>query len=95
MKVFKDDSYGADIDGNRGTTVYEYELEKSDRDYIVECIMEQYEPDETRYTVTFDNPYTGEDIDIEVDIYEWLSDDEIKEHRRKEYLEALRVAYIE
>ena len=50
MIVYKDNDYGQDIDGNRGTTIYEIELEEADKPYIVEVLYKyfvdgQYEND--------------------------------------------------
>lgn len=54
MKTTIDRNYGADADGNRGITVYEYEIEESDRPEIekqVAKILANYDADDQPKTV--------------------------------------------
>ena len=70
--------YGDDIDGNRGVLVWHYELEEDDREHIrdyVRANMPEYFDgggSGTIIDVTFINPYTEEEVEIEVDLSEWL-----------------------
>jgi hypothetical protein len=69
--------YGDDIDGNRGIMVWNYKLEPDDReyirDYVIENMPEYFDGDGACVTdITFINPYTEEEVDIEVDLKEWL-----------------------
>jgi hypothetical protein len=76
MKCYKD-NYGSDVDGNRGITVWECELEKSDNDEIVEKIEDQLidceEGDYPEYvTITMINPMNDEEIDFDVCVKDYL-----------------------
>lgn len=75
MRVTIDNNYGADIDGNRGIKVYEYEIEESDRDDIVaqlrEALDEGADADEV-FTVSLLCSYTEEMIGIEVNIADYI-----------------------
>lgn len=44
MKIYKDNNYGSDIDGNRGTTIYEYDLEdtREERVEIAELLYDSF-----------------------------------------------------
>lgn len=83
MKVTIDNNYGADADGNRGMRVYEYEIEPSDRDDIVEQLVKALDEgilDETDsiFTISLHCPYTKEIIGIEVAIDDYIGIKEIK-----------------
>ncbi len=49
MIVYKDTAYGQDIDGNRGTTIYEIELEDSDKPYILEELYKYFVDEYIRF----------------------------------------------
>jgi hypothetical protein len=72
MKTYIDKNYGADADGNRGITVYEYELEdtQDERDEIAEILyLKGYTSEDDHMT-----SIVYEDVDIEVDIGEYCSE---------------------
>jgi hypothetical protein len=77
MKVYKDTSYGADADGNRGITVYDYEIDEYDYHSIYEQIKDQYEPEQDKYYITLICPYTENDIEFLVYIHEELTEKDI------------------
>lgn len=77
MRIIPIYDYGADADGNRGMTMYEYELEDDDYEVIYEQIAEQYEEDKTEYSVVLYNHMFDLEIEEEVDIYDWLSSEDI------------------
>ena len=62
-----------------------YEFEPDDKEYIWDYVKEnmpEYFDCETPNTFTyvpFHNPYTGEDVEIEVRLGDWFNDDELKQ----------------
>lgn len=77
MKTYIEKNYGADADGNRGTTMVEFEVEKSDHDDIVEQLNEMFEgwdyddiPDEAN--VILYSRELSEDVAIMVDVRDYL-----------------------
>lgn len=77
MKVTIDNNYGADADGNRGIKVYEYELEESDREDIVDQLTEalnegSIDESDSTYTITLICPYTEDDVEFNVNIKDYL-----------------------
>jgi hypothetical protein len=71
--------YGADADGNRGQWIWEYEIEKSDRDEIVDQIhtfIEQNEIEEddmpSTCKILLSCDRTGEEVEFEVEISDYL-----------------------
>ena len=71
MRITKEENYGADADGNRGITVYHAELEPSDKDWIMDQIMENFEEDIELYTVFGYDPVSDTEIEFEVNINYW------------------------
>ena len=71
MRITKEENYGADADGNRGITVYNAELEPSDKDWIMEQILENYDEDIEFYTVFGYDPISDVEIEFEVNINDW------------------------
>ena len=76
MKTIIDKNYGADADGNRGTTMVEFEVEESDRDDIEEqvaTILADYDandyPEEVEVTLYSDE--LDEDVIITVDVCDY------------------------
>ena len=77
MKTYIEKNYGADADGNRGITIVEFEVEKSDHDDIVEQLNEMFEgwdyddiPDEAN--VILYSSKLSEDVAIMVDVRDYL-----------------------
>jgi hypothetical protein len=61
-----------------------YEFEDYDRDYIREYIEENMpwfgcETPDTFIYIPFYNPYTSEDVEIEVRLGDWFSSDELNQ----------------
>lgn len=61
-----------------------YEFEDYDRDYIREYIEEnmpwfECESPDTFTYIPFYNPYTNEDVEIEVRLGDWFSSDELNQ----------------
>lgn len=76
MRVEIDNNYGADIDGNRGIKVYEYEIEESDGYEIVKQLREALDEGANAdgvFEVSLLCPYTEEMIDIEVTISDYIT----------------------
>lgn len=70
MKTYKE-IYGSDIDGNRGVTQYEYELEESDKDEIVEQLLKILNGyDESDYPIAVVVEIDG--VEFEVDVGDYL-----------------------
>lgn len=80
MIEYKDTNYGADADGNRGITIWEYEIEDEDFEEIKEQISTQLWEDCIPYTSTttiyLESQSTGEKIDFEVEVSEYLTQEE-------------------
>jgi hypothetical protein len=77
MKTFIDKNYGADADGNRGTTMIEFEIERSDFDEItaqIEAILADLDTDDYPGTVNvlLYSRELGEDVAIEVDVHDFI-----------------------
>lgn len=70
MTVEIDYNYGADADGNRGMKQYFYEIDDSDRDDIVEQLLEN-PYSSTVYLVC---PYTDELIEFDVDREDYIKE---------------------
>ena len=73
-------NYGADADGNRGTTAIFYELDNSDEPEIVSQIIEYIEstgelPDNP-FTVRLIDPVSEDDVDFEINPADYLSEQE-------------------
>ena len=75
-----DNNYGADADGNRGTSVIFYELDDSDEPEIISQIIEYIEstgelPDNP-FTVRLIDPVSEDDVDFEINPLDYLSEQE-------------------
>ena len=73
-------NYGADADGNRGTTAIFYELDNSDEPEIVSQIIEYIEstgelPDNP-FIVRLIDPVSEDDVDFEINPTDYLSEQE-------------------
>lgn len=76
--IVYEEIYGADIDGNRGQLILEYEIEDSDYEYIHDQIIAQLSeldkedevPDEMEITLIC--PYTDDDIQFIVAVKDYL-----------------------
>ena len=75
MKTYNE-LYGTDADGNRGILVKEYEIEDSDTDDIVEQLYEDFinGDDIGIRTVFLIDDKTEEDIELEVEIEDYLAE---------------------
>lgn len=71
MRITKEENYGADADGNRGVTIYQAELEPSDKHWIMEQIQENFDEDTEIYTVFNYDPISDVEIEFEVNINDW------------------------
>lgn len=60
---------GQDADGNRGMLVDEYILEPSDRDEIIRQLIEVHGKE---FTIEMTNSRTQEEVEIEINLEEWL-----------------------
>jgi len=80
MIEYKDTNYGVDADGNRGITIWEYEIEDGDFEEIKEQIIMQLWEDCIPYTSTTTiylvSQSTDEEIDFEVEVSEYLTQEE-------------------
>lgn len=77
MKTFIDKNYGADADGNRGATMVEFEIEKSDREEIEEqvaAILADLDSDDypDEVNVILYSKELCEDVAITVDVCDYL-----------------------
>ena len=75
-----DNNYGADADGNIGTTAIFYELDDSDTPEIISQIIEYIEstgelPDNP-FTVRLIDPVSEDDVDFEINPADYLSEQE-------------------
>lgn len=73
MNAYLDRNYGADADGNRGIPVWEYEIEPSDREHILDYLKDfltEFDPIVESLPevleIPFINPITEDDISIDV-----------------------------
>ena len=77
-------NYGADADGNRGTSVSFYELDPSDSLEIVSQIIEFIEASgelpQTEFTVHLIDPVTEEDVSIDINPFDYMSSQQMLEH---------------
>lgn len=70
--------WGDDIDGSKGIAVWNYEFEPDDkeyiRDYVKENMPEYFGGDDsgTVVDIPFFNPYTETEMEIEINLGEWL-----------------------
>ena len=74
MIWYQDQFYGADADGKRYTTMWFYDFEPSDKEWLKEKLQQlvdegEYEslndlPDNVFITVI--NPYTEEDVEVQI-----------------------------
>ena len=76
-----DNNYGADADGNRGTTTVFYELDDSDEPEIISQIIEYIEstgelPDKV-FTVRLIDPISEDDVDFEINPADYLSNEQM------------------
>lgn len=71
MRITKEENYGADADGNRGVTMYQAELEPSDKDWIMDQINQNFNEDIEIYTVFGYDPTSDIEIEFEVNINDW------------------------
>ncbi len=76
-----DNNYGADADGNRGTTAIFYELDDTDTPEIVSQIIEYIEstgelPDNP-FTVRLIDPVSEDDVDFEINPADYLSNEQM------------------
>lgn len=73
-------NYGADADGNRGTTVIFYELDDSDEPEIISQIIEYIESTgefaNNPFTVRLIDPISEDDVDFEINPVDYLSEQE-------------------
>jgi hypothetical protein len=77
MKTYIDKSYGADADGNRGTTMVEFEVEESDRDEIeaqIQVILADYDADDypEEVNVILYSDKLNEGVAIMVDVCDYI-----------------------
>lgn len=77
MVIYKE-KYGEDIDGNRGITVINAEIDSDDTDDIKAQLEMLYDPEEDEYTVTLYCHQFDTEIDFEVNINDYLTPTEIK-----------------
>lgn len=79
MHKVTDQFYGADADGNRGTPVSFYELDESDTPEIVSQIIEYIESSgelpPTEFTVHLIDPITEEDISLDININDYMTEE--------------------
>jgi hypothetical protein len=66
------ENYGEDVDGNRGRLTRFYELEDSDTPEIIKQIKALAEPEQELMVVTLVCPETGEDIDFEIKVKDYV-----------------------
>ena len=76
-----DNNYGADADGNRGTSAIFYELDDSDTPEIISQIIEYIEstgelPDDN-FTVRLIDPVSEDDVDFEINPADYLSNEQM------------------
>ncbi len=76
-----DNNYGADADGNRGTTTVFYELDDSDEPELISQIIEYIEstgefPDDN-FTVRLIDPVSEDDVDFEINPVDYLSNEQM------------------
>ena len=71
MRITKEENYGVDADGNRGVTMYQAELEPSDKDGIMDQINQNFDEDIEIYTVYNYDPVSDVEIEFEVNINDW------------------------
>lgn len=76
MMAYKE-TYGSDIDGNRGEMRWEFELDDSDAEEVIAILRDAFEgmePDEypTYYTVSVYCEATDGYVDFEVDVRDYL-----------------------
>ena len=76
-----DNNYGADADGNRGTSAIFYELDDSDEPEIVSQIIEYIEstgelPDNP-FTVRLIDPVSEDDVYFEINPADYLSNEQM------------------
>ena len=71
MRITKEENYGADADGDRGVTMYQAELEPSDKDWIMDQINQNFDKDIELYTVFGYDPISDDEIEFEVNINDW------------------------
>lgn len=73
-----DTDYGADADGNLGITATFYELDDEDSPeiefQIIEFIQSTGELPEDPFVVHLIDPVTEEDVDFEIDPFEYISE---------------------
>ena len=76
MIVYKDNDYGQDIDGNRGTTIYEIELEEADKPYIVEELYKYFIDGEYEKEVSIFlySEKLDREVEFNVEIEDYLED---------------------
>lgn len=75
MIFYNDPDFGADIDGNRGTDMWIYELEPSDISWIrpqIDKYLEGTEAPEPFLDVEWYNPITGEIVTLNINIQDWI-----------------------
>ena len=84
MRRQVDNNYGADADGNRGTTAIFYELDDSDTPEIVSQIIEFIEASgelpQTEFTVHLIDPVTEEDVSLDINPFDYMSSQQMLEH---------------
>lgn len=84
MHKVTDRYYGADADGNRGTPVSFYELDDSDTpeivDQIIEFIESTGELPQTEFTVHLIDPVTDEDVSLDINPFDYLTEQEMLNH---------------
>jgi hypothetical protein len=74
--LFFQETYGEDADGNRGhkTWVCEFENTNEEKEEIADCLYEDFIGGETEgeFVIMLCNPYTQEDMGVEVNIEDYL-----------------------
>lgn len=80
MHKVTDQFYGADADGNRGTSAIFYELDDTDEPEIISQIIEYIEstgelPDNP-FTVRLIDPVSEDDMEFEINPADYLSEQE-------------------
>ena len=92
MICYYEGNYGADADGNRGSSFWECELEQNDEPEILRQLFEQLvDQTETEKVVelepcviTMINPYTEYDVEFDVEPKDYISQKDWDEFRVKE-----------
>jgi hypothetical protein len=75
MRVVRE-PHGMDADGNRAVDVYMYDLEKEDREEVLEALEEQapwaLDGEDEYATIFLPCPVTGLDVEFDIKVKDWL-----------------------